>query len=76
MAPPPPGSFGERFADPPDLLAGTPDTEAVARLRQAQSIGRSEGDAALLERIEARLGRAITPRKSGPKPKGKSRTEE
>ncbi len=71
-----PGSFGERFADPPDLLAGTPDTEAVARLRQAQSIGRSEGDAALLERIEARLGRAITPRKSGPKPKGKSRTEE
>ena len=58
-----------RFPNFADLLALGPDREAFERLRQAETIGRPLGDKAFLDRIEARTGRDLRPRKRGPAPR-------
>jgi len=53
-----------------DQLDGAVDDGAAHdRLRRAESTGRPLGSPAFLKQIERRLGRQVTPRKRGPKPK-------
>ncbi len=60
----------ERVDDFERFLGETMDDDAAyATLRQSETIGRPIGDAAWLEALEAQTGRAIVPRKRGPKPK-------
>src|SRR5258708_4002008 len=51
----------ERFARFADLLALKPDTEAFARLRAAESIGRPLGNDRFLTRIERLTARKLSP---------------
>ena len=65
-----PGALDPRLPDIATLLAGGEGDDAVHdRLRRAECIGRPLGDAAFIETIETLLGRCITPRKPGRKPK-------
>ena len=57
-----------RFARFADLLEEPGDAEAIARLRQGESIGRPVGSADFLTRLEALTARPLRPRKRGPKP--------
>lgn len=61
----------ERAPDFAALLAASEDEEAAMRLRRAESIGRPAGSAAFLAALEARYGKAVTPR-----PRGRPRREE
>jgi putative transposase len=58
-----------RFARFADLIEGPEDAEAVARLRQSESIGRPVGSPDFLAHIEALTARKLAPQKRGPKPK-------
>jgi putative transposase len=51
------------------FLAGGLEDEALEALRRHTRTGRPLGSAAFLERLEARLGRALRPGKRGRKPK-------
>ena len=51
-----------RFAD---LLDAGPTPQELAALRAAETIGRPLGAPAFLDRLEARLGRAVRPAKRG-----------
>ena len=51
-----------RFAD---LLDAEPSPEEFVALRAAETIGRPLGSPAFLDRLEARLGRAVRPGKRG-----------
>jgi REP-associated tyrosine transposase len=55
-----------RFAD---LIEGAADEAGYAALRGAETIGRPLGDRAFLEDVAHRLGRSVTPRKRGRKPR-------
>ncbi|MGO9006438.1 MAG: transposase [Beijerinckiaceae bacterium] len=57
----------KRFARFADLLDGPGDPEAMARLRQGESIGRPIGSPDFLASIEALTARQLQPRKRGPK---------
>ena len=60
----------ERVDDFERFIGETMDDDAAyATLRRSETIGRPIGDAAWLEALEAQTGRAIVPRKRGPKPK-------
>lgn len=59
----------QRIPDFAALLAGTGDAEAERRLERAATIGRPLGSPAWLGALEARLGRALAPRRPGPKPR-------
>jgi putative transposase len=50
------------FADLPDA---DPTPQELATLRAAETIGRPLGSPAFLDRLEARLGRAVRPAKRG-----------
>ncbi|MEZ5668989.1 MAG: transposase [Alphaproteobacteria bacterium] len=64
------GPVEARFPGLAGLLeADETDAAAHKALRRAESIGRPLGDAAFLAAIESRLGRVVSPRKRGPKPK-------
>ncbi len=65
-----PGPVARRFPDVAALLAGGEGDDAVHdRLRRAERIGRPVGGTTFIETIEALVGRRITPRKPGRKPK-------
>ena len=59
----------QRIPDFAALLGGAGDAEAERRLERAASIGRPLGSPAWLGALEARLGRSLTPRRPGPKPR-------
>jgi putative transposase len=62
-------------ADWAAFLAGDVAVTAYQRLRAGERTGRPLGDGALIDRLEAVLGRRIHRQKPGPKP-GSKRTEE
>jgi putative transposase len=57
----------ERYAPIREFLAAPPDSDALARLRAAETIGRPLGSASFLQRLEKRFGRKLRPGKPGPK---------
>ncbi len=60
------------FPDYASLLPGyqpSVDDDEFDLLRRHQRTGRPLGDDAFVERLEARLGRTLRPRKPGPKPR-------
>ena len=59
----------KRFPRFAELLATEADPAMLARLREAESIGRPLGDADFLARIERLTGRSLRPGKRGPKPR-------
>lgn len=73
------GAGDDGVTDPEPLRARVPDFAAFLRagedealsgaLRRAETIGRPLGDAAFLDRLESLTGRALRPRKRGPRPK-------
>jgi putative transposase len=58
----------QRFARFADLLEGSEDRDATARLRKGETIGRPVGALAFVAALEARSGRRLAPLKRGPKP--------
>jgi putative transposase len=52
-----------------EMLKHEADTDALDRLRQAETIGRPLGEPGFLRRIERKTGRNLMPAKRGPKPK-------
>jgi putative transposase len=58
----------DRFAPFADFIATEPAPELVDQLRRAETIGRPLGDRDFVEALEAKTGRALAPRKRGPKP--------
>jgi putative transposase len=66
----------ERFPRFADLLAtelDAEDSEAFARLRAAESVGRPLGDDRFLARVERVTKRVLKPKKRGPKPQAKGK---
>ena len=63
------GPVSTRFPDLPGLLAAAEDEARTRRLRQAETIGRPLGDADFIASLERISGRALVPRKRGPKPR-------
>jgi len=59
----------ERVGDWRALLSLPADEDEVDALRRHERTGRPLGDDAFVERLEARLGRNLRPRKPGPKPR-------
>jgi putative transposase len=57
----------ERVPDFAALLAAAEDTEAVTRLRRAESVGRPIGSGAFLEELERRYARPLMRGKPGPR---------
>jgi putative transposase len=64
-----------RFADLLATEADGEDSEAFARLRAAESIGRPLGDDRFLARVERMTKRSLKPHKRGPKPLAKVATK-
>ncbi|MES2054883.1 MAG: hypothetical protein V4564_03005 [Pseudomonadota bacterium] len=60
-----------RYPDFAALVAAGEEEEAWARLRRAEAIGRPVGDGEFLARLEQASSRALSPKRRGPKPKGK-----
>ena len=60
--------FCSRFPDFAEMLAaGEEDAEMWARLRKAETIGRPVGSESFLRALEEKAGRALLPRKRGPR---------
>lgn len=59
----------ERFPDFAALLKAGEDEEAIKLLRQSESTGRPLGSAKWLQVLERQTGRALVPKKRGPRPK-------
>ena len=59
----------ERFPDMGEMLKHEADTDALDRLREAETIGRPLGEPGFVGRIERKTGRNLMPAKRGPKPK-------
>ncbi len=59
----------DRFPDFAALLEAGEDEEAVKRLRQSETTGRPLGSEKWLESMERQTGRALLPKKRGPRPK-------
>lgn len=59
----------DRVPDFAALIEGGEDEAATERLLRAASIGRPLGDADWLAGVERQLGRTLSPRRRGPKPK-------
>jgi putative transposase len=62
----------ERFPRFADLLGTEPDSDAFARLRAAESVGRPLGDDRFLSRIERATRRSLRPGKRRPKLQAKA----
>jgi len=58
-----------RYPDFATLLAAGEEEEMIARLRKAETIGRPNGEAAFLDRLECDTGRTFKRARPGPKPK-------
>jgi len=58
-----------RFANFAEMLAAGEDTEMLARLRKAETIGRPIGSESFLRALESKAARTLLPRKRGPRPK-------
>ena len=58
-----------RFADFAEMLAEGEDAQMSARIRKAETIGRPIGSESFLRALESKSGRALLPRKRGPRPK-------
>ena len=56
-----------RFADFAEMLAAGEDAEMSARIRKAETIGRPIGSESFLRALESKAGRALLPRKRGPR---------
>jgi len=69
----PGGPLVAEISDWRGFLQQAEDDETVARLRRHSRTGRPLGDPALLDRLEALLGRTLRPQKPGPKPKRRRR---
>ena len=57
----------DRFPDFAALLQGGEDEEAVKQLRQSETTGRPLGSEKWLQALERKTGRALLPRKRGPR---------
>ena len=67
------GPMRRRVKDWRRDLQGTDDDELARSLRRHEATGRPLGDETFLERLEGVLGRALRPKKRGPKPRRTSR---
>ncbi|MCG8694799.1 MAG: transposase [Minwuiales bacterium] len=65
----------ERIPDWTAFLAGGMAEEDIDRIRRHSRTGRPLGGKRFIQRLERRLGRALAPRKPGPKPKGQPQTK-
>jgi len=59
----------ERIGDFAAFLGSAEDQQATRALRMAETTGRPLGDPAWIGRIEQATGRALAPRKRGPRPR-------
>lgn len=59
----------ERFGDFATFLGSAEDQQATRALRRSETTGRPVGCSEWIEDIERRSGRALAPKKRGPKPK-------
>jgi len=66
------GSIPPLIADWSMWLADEEDPAELAAIRRNTGTGRPWGDKAFLEKLEARLGRPVTPQKRGRKPQSQS----
>ena len=64
----------DRYGDFSTFLGGEEDQQAVRALRMAETTGRPVGCAEWLAELEHRSGRTLAPRKRGPKPNTRERS--